>query len=164
LLTVVLLSLCVLLLIGFLISPVWIEGKRLEEIEQQIALRKEEVRKVEALKKEIDVINSEIVAVEQFKRNREMVLDVMKNLSTILPQNAWLSRLRVTGTIVEIEGYAHSATEVLSKLEASNAFKKAEFATQTIKDGRTNTDRFSIRMQTAHQSKLHVKALKDEKK
>ncbi len=131
----------------YLISPAKIEEKRLLEIDRQITLRKEEVRKVEALKKEMESLDKEIATINDFKGNRQMALNILKELTTILPKNAWLSRVRVTQTTIELEGYASSATGLLPKLEASPFFKKAEFASPTFRDTRMNADRFNIKME-----------------
>ena len=64
-----------------------------------------------------------------------------------LPKNTWLSRMRVTESTVEIEGYAASATDILPKLEGSPYFKKVEFASPTFRDSRMNSDRFIIKME-----------------
>jgi len=53
--------------------------------------------------------------------------------------------VRITQTTVELEGYASSATGLLPKLEASQYFKKAEFASPTFRDTRMNADRFNIK-------------------
>jgi general secretion pathway protein L len=72
---------------------------------------------------------------------------MLKELTTILPKSAWLTRVRLTDTAVEIEGYAASATELLPKLEESPFFKKVEFASPTFRDARLNSDRFVIKME-----------------
>ncbi len=76
-----------------------------------------------------------------------MSLDILKDLTTILPRTSWLTRVRITETTVEIEGYATSATELLPKLEGSKHFQKAEFSSPTFRDPRMNSDRFIIRME-----------------
>jgi general secretion pathway protein L len=131
----------------YIITPLKIEGKRLNEIDRQIMLRKEEVRKVEALKKEIAAVNNEISTINNFKGNRPMALTILKELTAILPKTAWLTRVRVTESTVDIEGYAGSASLLLPKLEASTSFKKAEFSSPTFRDARMNADRFNIKME-----------------
>ncbi len=76
-----------------------------------------------------------------------MTLDLLKEMTRVLPKNTWLSRVRFTESTVEIEGYAASAAETLPKLEASRYFKKVEFASPTTRDIRLNADRFIIKME-----------------
>lgn len=148
----------------YLIAPLRIEEKRLQEIDRQIALRKDEVKKVEALKKELETLDQEIFTINNFKGKRPMSLNILKELTTIFPKTAWLSRLRITETTVEIEGYASSATGLLSKLEASPYFRKVEFASPTFRDTRMNSERFNIKMEIEGIQKEEVKkkAVTDE--
>ena len=146
-LTVLLAVSIVVMWILYLIAPLKIEQKRLEAIDHQIDIRRDEIKKIEALKKEIEGIQADISTINDFKHGRPMALNILKELTTILPKTTWLSRLRITETTVEIEGYAGSASGLLSKLEASSYFKKAEFASPTFRDVRMNADRFNIKME-----------------
>jgi Tfp pilus assembly protein PilN len=146
-LTIVLMLIIFAMLVLYMVAPLRVEKKRLEEIDQQIILRKEDVKKVEALKKDIDTLNEEVSTIRNFKEKSPMALDIIRELTTILPKTTWLTRIRITETTVNIEGYAESATGLLSKLEASKYFKKAEFASPTFRDVRQNADRFIIKME-----------------
>jgi len=146
-LTLVLILSIIVMWVFYLIAPFKVEEKRLNEIDHQIKIRKEDVRKVETLKKEIEALNNEISTINNFKENRPMSLNIIRELTAVLPKNAWLTRVRVADSTVNIEGYAASATGLLPKLEASNYFKKAEFASPTFRDARMNADRFNIKME-----------------
>jgi general secretion pathway protein L len=145
--TVVLIIVLIAMWILYMIAPLRIEGKRLSELDRQLQLRKEDVRNVEALKTEIDDLRKEIAAVEDFKQNRPMTLDILRELTMIIPKSTWLTRVRVSESTINIEGYATSASTLLPKLEASKYFKKAEFASPTFRDKRMNADRFNIKME-----------------
>jgi len=145
--TLVLVMLLVAMVVPYVVVPLEMEKRKMSEIEHQIRVRKKDVRAVEAMKKDIDLIQSEIDEIEGFKRSRPMALNVLKELTTLLPKTVWLTRTRITEHTVEIEGYASSATSLLSLLEESNLFKKVEFASPTVKDTRLNSDRFVIRME-----------------
>jgi len=146
-LTAILLLCLLALWVLYILAPLQVEEKRIQEIDQQIMQRKEEVRKVEALKKEIENINKEIASIHNFKTGKPMAINILRELTTILPKTAWLTRLRISETKVEMEGYAGSATGILAKLESSPYFTKAEFASPTFRDTRLNADRFNIKME-----------------
>lgn len=147
----VLTILLILIILGmyafYMVAPLGIEKKRLEQIDQQISLRKEGVKKIEALKKDIEALNEEISTIRNFKENKPLALNILKELTNILPDTTWLTRVRIIQSAVEIEGYANSATGLLSKLESSRYFRKAEFASPTFRDTRQNADRFIIKME-----------------
>lgn len=146
-LTIVLVSVLIALGLFWLVSPLRIAEKRIEIIDREIAVRRGEVKKIETLKKDLEGVEKEIAAIETFKTSRPVTLNLLKEMTRVLPANTWLSRIRFTESTVEIEGYAASATEILPKLEASGYFKKVEFASPTSRDVRLNADRFSIKME-----------------
>lgn len=131
----------------YIMNPLQVEKKRLSLIENQLMLKKDEVRKVEDLKKDVGLIEKDIAVIDNFKGNRPMALSLFKELTTVIPKTAWLTRVRVTDTTVEIEGYANTATELLPRLESSKLFRKAEFSSPTFRDTRMNSDRFVIKME-----------------
>jgi len=161
-LTVVLMLVIFAMLILYMVAPLRVEKKRLEEIDHQINLRKEDVKKVEALKKDIETLNEEVSTIRNFKVKSPMALDLIRELTTILPKTTWLTRIRITEATVNIEGYAESATGLLSKLEASKYFRKAEFASPTFRDAKQNADRFIIKMEIEGVKKEEIKKTSGE--
>ncbi len=131
----------------WLVSPLQIEEKKTEMIDREIAARKDEVRKVDALKKELDGLEKEIAAITAFRTARPLTIDLLKEMTRILPNDVWLSRVRFTDSTAEIEGYAAAATGILPQLENSPYFEKVEFASPTTRDARLNADRFIIKME-----------------
>ncbi|MBS1233224.1 MAG: hypothetical protein H6R42_878, partial [Nitrospirae bacterium] len=123
-LTIILLSIIIAMIIPYLVVPLEIQKSRLRTIDGHIASRKGEIKKIETLKKEIDALSGEISRIKEFKESRPMTLNIMKELTTLLPNTVWLTRTRITEETVEIEGYASVATEILTKLEQSKLFKK----------------------------------------
>lgn len=127
--------------------PLHKEKQRVAAIEQEIAARKEAVQRIEALRKEEQALASEVRMLAGFKEGKPLPVDILKELTAILPKSAWLTRLRITETGVDAEGYAASATDILSRIEASPYFMKVEFASPTMRDARANVDRFLLRME-----------------
>jgi general secretion pathway protein L len=162
--TYALLGLIAVAMVLGLILPVEMEKARLDRIEYQIKARRPEIRSIEALRQEISAIDADLSRIREFKESTPMSLEVMKELTSILPKSVWLTRLRITGETVEMEGYAGSATEILPKLEQSALFKKVEFSSPTIRDTRLNADRFVIKMEIEGYEKKKKGGAGDEKK
>jgi len=163
--TVLLVALLIVLWIAYQLAPVQLETKRLGEIERQIKQRKSVVKDWEALKNQIDALNSEIETIKGFKENRPMTLTILKELTEVLPQSAWLTRASISQATVNIEGYTtSSASELLSRLEASKHLGKAEFASPTFRDVRMKSDRFNIKMEIRGIKEVKGAMHKDEKK
>lgn len=161
-LTLILILTIMLALALYLIAPLKVQEKRLKEIDNQITMRKDEVRKVQTLKKEIEAVSNEIATIENFKISRTSSQDIFKELTKILPKNAWLTRVKISAATVDIEGYASSATGLLPTLEASQFFRKAEFASHTFRDARLNADRFVIKMEIEAVKTQKTEKVEDE--
>ncbi len=144
-LTVLLVAAIIAAVAAYLYAPLQIERKRTAEFDRMIAAKKDEVRKVEDLKKQIDALSSGITTVRTFRTKKPLTVNIVREITTILPGGAWLTRLHVSDRQVDIEGYAASATELIPKLEKSPYLSKVELASTTFHDVRLNADRFVIR-------------------
>lgn len=145
-LTVILLIAVAFMWALYTVAPISIEEKRLEEISRQIETRRDDINKIEAMKKEMEGLLSEISFINGYKKDMPVTLDILKELTSIIPKTAWLTKAKIADTSVEIGGFALSATELLPKLEASEYFSKVEFTSPTIRDQQMNADRFTIKM------------------
>ena len=169
-----LLSLLLVLVIAgmaalYIVSPLRIESGRLRDIAAQVASKKNEVKKVEALQKDLDALNADVATINNFKKTEPITLNILREITSILPKSAWITRARITESAVELEGYASSANELVPKLEASKYLRKVEFASSTFRDVKTNMDRFTIKMEIEGIKKITAipqkgEAPKNEKK
>ena len=127
--------------------PLYRDHQMIAMIDQEVSSRKGEIKKIEALRKEHAGLSDELKAVADFKKTKPQSLNILKELTVILPKSVWLTRVHVNEADISVEGYATSATDILPLIEASPAFAKAEFTSPTIRDSRMNADRFVIRME-----------------
>ena len=77
---------------------------------------------------------------------RSPLLDILKDLSNIIPKSAWISSFTFSEKGVELEGYADSASELIPLLEASPHFTDAVFRSAITKS-REGKERFKIGLQ-----------------
>jgi Tfp pilus assembly protein PilN len=76
--------------------------------------------------------------------NRHAV-DYLREVTDLLPDDAYLTTFRLRGTQIQLDGFARAASELIPKLEESEQFKDVKFASPTTKvQGR---DRFSIQLE-----------------
>ncbi len=145
LVTIILILLIVGLITANVIAPMNMEEKKLREIERQMMTLKDEVGKVEAIRKQKDMLYEEVETIREFKDNSYMMLTFVKELTSIIPKTSWLSRIRITEDSVHIEGYSTtSPADLLQKMEESEYLRKVEFASPTFRDRGMNADKFVI--------------------
>lgn len=148
-------------------APLHFQQEKNDAIDRQLKALKPEIRKIEALKNDIEMLENDIAAINDFKKRNDLTMNVIKDMTSVLPQKTWLTRMKITDKTAEIEGYSTSATEIILKLENSKYFQKAEFASPTFRDPRLNTERFVIKMDLkndVNSQKLKPKMSHEKKK
>jgi Tfp pilus assembly protein PilN len=145
--TIVLAAAIAVMLVLYVVAPLRVEEMRLAEMTRQVSSKKDAVKKVEDLKREAADLDADIASIRSFKQDKPMAINILKELTAVIPNSAWLTRVRITETGVDIEGYASSASELLPIIEASKYFQKVEFASPTFRDTRMKADRFVIKME-----------------
>ena len=79
-------------------------------------------------------------------------IDILKELTEVLPPTVWTWNLKCAGKDVEISGFADSASELIPILDKSPLFEKVEFSSPVTKErerkGTTEKERerFKIKM------------------
>jgi len=145
-LTGILSALIVFICAFYIFAPVVIERQKVEEMERRTHALKPEMKKIEALRKEAAALSADINMINNFKKQSVMTLDILREMTAIVPARTWLTRIRITDAGADIEGYATKATEIIPALENSRFFQKAEFTSPTFRDPRINNERFAIKM------------------
>jgi Tfp pilus assembly protein PilN len=149
----------------YTLVPLQREKGRLAKIDRQIATRRDEVKKVEALRKEVKAWADEIATINRFKDSKPSALVMLKEVTSILPKTVWATRTRMTETTFEIEGYARSTSDLLARLEQSKHLRKVEYSSATTRDARMDSERFVIKMEIEGFDKEETeKKPKDEEK
>jgi len=78
-------------------------------------------------------------------RGRARPTEILRELTGLLPDSAYLSELTFRERTVEITGLAPSASQLLPVIEASPLFSGVEFSAPIVAQG-AGLERFRIRM------------------
>lgn len=126
-----------LLLAGALaVHPYLQEREELNQVLLEIKAKKPEVEAIEALQKRKELLEKEIREFETLKAEEMSRLMILKELSEVLPQTAWLWNMKVKGRDVDLSGFADSASDLIAILDKSPVFEKVEFASPVTKETR----------------------------
>ena len=106
---------------------------QLESVEPQVREVKALQAEIEGLQREIDVLNEGSEAV---------VTPLLKDLTELIPPDAYLTSLNVRGGRVTLDGQARAASDIITALEKSKRFKNVTFSSPTTKAG--DKERFSL--------------------
>ena len=141
----------VLLLLGissFTVSFFVKERIYLAELNERVDGLKGKVGEIESLQEEIAEIEGNMGSLETVKTGDVSKLDILKELTQIIPEEVWLTRFSYNEKkgkkAVEISGYAEAASEIIPLLEESEFFEDVKFKSSIVKDKRSNKEKFNV--------------------
>ncbi len=109
------------------------------QLQQQIAQLKEQTADIETLRQGVFAIEDDIGLVALFPE--QDVINLLQRLNELIPKDSWITRMKIEGGMVEIEGNSPEPVKILESLAASQWFTHVTF-NQPIRG-----QRFGISMQ-----------------
>ncbi len=78
------------------------------------------------------------------KQGRPSVLEVINEITRILPDHTWLSRLEIKGNEVQVQGESESAAELIPLIESSSLLHNARFRSPVTQNPGSGVERFQL--------------------
>jgi Tfp pilus assembly protein PilN len=125
------------------LAPGWRAQRDLARINREIAALDAEVRSVERLIRELDRQRALLATVQALEASGLRPLPVLRDLTELLPADAWLTMLALDTKGVELTGQAQQAAALIPLLENSPRLERVEFASPVTR-GR-DREQFRIR-------------------
>ena len=118
---------------------------------QQASHLTEELNKPRAAAERAAKVREELQRLEagsDFLRRQQaeatVPLNVLKELTTLLPDTTWLSRFELNGERVRMEGESAEASALIGLFEKSTTLQNVSFGSPITSNPRTQKDRFSL--------------------
>lgn len=112
---------------------------------QQIDLREARARSVRGQIQEAQDLDASADVLESVRRETWQKLQVLEELTQLLPDGTWLTQTEVNRDSVTISGLSGRAADLVQPLENSPYFSQVEFTSPITRDS-SNKDIFRIRM------------------
>jgi Tfp pilus assembly protein PilN len=129
-----------------LASHAWIErafyGRALERAIRSLDLPAQQLRQQVG---ETAGIETRAAVLENLQAGNWQKLQLLEQLTRLLPDGTWLQQLQISQDTVEIYGYSNRAADLVPPLENSSYFTQVEFASPITRDNQ-NKEVFRIRM------------------
>ncbi len=139
-----LVALLVVLSVASLALPVWLEYQAVENLQIKIAKIDKEVKAVKTVQAEMDAMREENQALINEKIATPQVVAVLNEISRLMKDDSWLSYLQYSDGQLQLQGESPTASNLLTDLEASDYFAKANFASPVTQDKASGMERFQI--------------------
>ncbi len=103
-----------------------------------------EVTTVTEMQERIKEIAARLKTLKEISEGDHSALDILRELTQVIPDTAWVTDLKLTGKEIQLNGYAQSASELIPLLEGSPMFEDVAFRSAITKDVKQNKERFVI--------------------
>ncbi len=134
----------VLLGIIALLAPGWRERRHLTRINAEINRLDPDVKSVDRVLRDLERKRKLLATVDGVEAAAVRPLPVLRELTELLPGDAWLTTVSLDAKGVELTGAASAASALIPLLENSPRLERVEFSSPVTR-GRDNKEQFRIR-------------------
>lgn len=124
-------------------SHVVAQRNTVSRLDAELGRLRLEVASVEKIKDAITAIEDRVHYFESLRPGNIYVVDVMREITKIIPETAWIKEFKLIKNELSIYGEAASASELIPLLETSLLFKNVKFLS-TIRKGKDDKEIFRI--------------------
>lgn len=101
----------------------------LSNVESEIGKYKQLLKEVSEYKGQKKVMEEKIKVIEQLEKNRQGPLLLLEEMSSSIPDSAWLEKMQEKGKFIEITGFAvdnETIADFMERLEDAKGFERVE--------------------------------------
>ncbi len=147
-------AMAVIMFIAMLYAPIIYQSYKLDSLKAEVQSLKEQAMDNQALVLERDNIISRASFLDEQRHMRSSILDLIYELTIILPDNTWINRLITDDDEIQIYGESAAAASIIEMLEESEYFSNVQFKAPVTKNNNTGSERFHISMNLTTQGLL----------
>jgi general secretion pathway protein L len=134
--------------VSLLAALVYLTIDRQRQVLSQLNARADTARQaaqaVPILRNKAAAMAAEAGFLHQRKASSTSTVQLLDELSGLLPDHTWLSLFELKGREVKLTGFSKSSSELLGLIEGSPRFADARFLSPVTRDARRNAEKFSL--------------------
>jgi general secretion pathway protein L len=127
-----------------LIEPIMVKGEIEEELRRELKAAAKTAKEVDALRDTAEKQAHQAVFLLRKKRQEPAMVDMLEELSRVIPDQTMLNGLQYRDRRVIMQGQSPAASSLIELLEASPYFKNTSFVSPVTKDVASGQERFQI--------------------
>jgi general secretion pathway protein L len=132
--------------------PLVQKDRAVEALRAELARASEAAQAAQSLQKDYDRAVAEMTFVVRKRYETPAAIDVLDELTRVLPDETWLSRFELSGSELRIQGESNAASALISVVEQSALFRDARFTAPVTQNARTGLERFAIAARIGRES------------
>jgi Tfp pilus assembly protein PilN len=118
----------------------------IRELDNQSSVLKSPVARVQDVRAQAEGLEKKVNYFDGILRQRDMNLEVLMELTSILPPDTFLTMYQNRGGSIQISGRSGSASDLIPRLEKSPLLKDVTQKGTVFKDAQTGKDTFTFEM------------------
>ena len=132
------------LLVAVVAIPLLQKRHLIAELEPQVTAAMEAAQEGSRLKRNIELIATGSAELLARKEARPMAIAIVDEMSRILPDNTWVSRIDIAGNEIQIQGQSEAAESLIGLIEESPSFENARFRSPVTQIPQTDSENFHL--------------------
>lgn len=137
-------GLSLLLIAVAVVLPIWQQRLLVIGVMTKASQIQKAANQTLTLREQLDRILATSQILAQKKLTFPHRVDLLRELTTILPDDTWVERLQIRGDALQINGQSAKASALIGIIEASKLFNGAGFSSPVTTDPRSGKERFML--------------------
>lgn len=133
-----------LLLAATLATPLIQKRQVINTLEPLLQSAAGQAKEAQILREEIDHLTAESRLLVDRKNSTLLALELVDELTRLLPDDTWITRLEINGPEVHLQGQSPAAATLIPLLESSDQLRNARFRSPVTQQPLSETERFHL--------------------
>ncbi len=134
----------VMLLLAAIALPLTNKALVINELDARMELVQDKAEVTRRLREKVEQLGTDSRFLTDKKQATPLALELIDELTRLLPDDTWIERLDIKGREVLIQGQSASAAALIPVIESSDRFNNPRFRSPVTRLPRTNTERFHL--------------------
>ena len=140
--------LSLLLLIAAVSLPLWDKRQLIRTLEPQVQAATAQAEAVRRLQEEVELLQAGARFLVEKKQSRLLTLQILNEVTRILPDDTWVNRLEIKGSEVQLQGESTAVAALIPLIESSPILENARFRSPITQVARSDAERFHLSADT----------------
>ena len=137
-------ALLAVFLVAAITIPIVQKSRAIEAVEAQLQVAAADARAGAELRQNLEKMAEASQFLVQKKASDVMIVELIDEVSRILPDHTWVARLDLSGTELQIQGQSSASSSLIRIIESSPWFENVRFASPVVQIAGTENDRIHI--------------------
>ena len=141
------LTLIAMTLIATMIAlPMLKQAQRIEALEAELQLKMRKAEVVQRIGQDIEELSEGASFLIDKRSDTPLMLEIIDELTRILPDDTWVNNLSVKNGEVQIQGYSTASAMLIPIIDGSDLFQNPRFRASVVTSQTSDDERFHLSM------------------